>query len=463
MTVSLRVTSILSTKPPQRVPTDSPSKAPPSSIDALILYHQTLTLGRSPNKTILISAIKACTLLPAFQQGIAIHAQIIKTGFHADRFLASTLVCFYSAFGHVTSAEHVFDKVNDKDTALWTTMLVGYVQNGDIDAARRLFGEMPNRDVVAWNAMLSGYSQSGMPKDAIQLFREMQIAKLRPTDVTLVSALSACSQLGCLSLGEWIHAYIERYHDIRFTSTLVNSLVHMYGKCGRLDIAYEVFLEKGSGNLESWNAMLTSFAIHGCGMSALSLFCQMMKMGLMPDRITFMAVLMACSHGGLVDHAYTCFACMSRVYGLQPRTEHYGCLVDVLSRKGLLKEANMIIEKMPVEPDSNVWGALLGGCLTHQNYELGLIAAARLLEQESYEESRLIALSNLYVMAGKHEEAVNVRKMMLEMGIKKSSGSSLIEVDGIVHEFLAGDRSHRQSVEIYSMVETIDKLMCLKA
>ncbi|XP_043714482.1 pentatricopeptide repeat-containing protein At2g29760, chloroplastic-like [Telopea speciosissima] len=342
-------------------------------------------------------------------------------------------------------------------------MIVAYLQNGAADMARHLFDKMPDRDVASWNAMLSGYAQNGMPRDAIQLFRAMQISKYRPNEITLISTLSACSQLGCLSLGAWIHAYIIRSGDISFTFTLINSLIHMYAKCGRLDIAYDVFTGIGPRNLETWNTMLTSFAIHGRGMCALSLFCQMMKMGLMPDRITFLAILMACSHCGMVDHAYKCFDCMCRVYGLKPQAEYYGCLVDVLSRSGLLLEAMMVMEEMPFEPDISVWGALLGGCLTHRNYKLGIRAANHLLEREPYEESRYIALSNLYAMAGKLEEAVKVRKVMRDAGIKQTSGSSSIEVDGFIHEFLSGDRSHYQSMEIYSMVEIIDRSLELES
>ncbi|XP_042489334.1 pentatricopeptide repeat-containing protein At2g29760, chloroplastic-like [Macadamia integrifolia] len=458
VTVIFPAKSIANAKQP---PIDQPSKTR-SPADSLLFYHQTVSEGRFPNKRTLTSAIKACTFVLAVIEGKAIHAQIIKNESNADRFLASALVSFYSACGELNSARQVFDEISEKDTTLRTTMMVAYVQNGAADMARCLFDEMPDRDVASWNAMLSGYAQNGMPRDAIQLFRAMQISNCRPNDITLVSTLSACSQLGCLSLGAWIHAYIIRSGYISFTSTLTNSLIHMYAKCGRLDIAYDVFAENGPRNLETWNTMLTSFAIHGCGVCALSLFCQMMKMGLMPDRITFLAILMACSHCGMIDHAYKCFDCMCRVYGVEPQAEYYGCLVDVLARSGLLVEAMMVVEEMPFEPDISVWGAVLGGCLTHGNYKLGIRAANHLLEQEPYEEARYIALSNLYAMAGKLEEAVKVRKVMRDAGIKKISGSSSIEVDGCIHDFLSGDRSHCRSMEIYSMVEIIDRSLELE-
>lgn len=423
--------------------------------DQLLLYHRLLAQRRFPNTDVLISALKTFTHLSAFKEGQTIHAQIIKFGKRPNRFLAASLIRFYSALGHIGPAHQVFDEVGEKDAVLQTAMLSACAQNDDTESARRLFDEMPERDIIAWNAMLSAYAQSRLPMDALELFREMQIANFRPNEVTLVNALSACSQLGCLTLGEWIHTYIDREADVRQTSTLNNSLVHMYAKCGRLDVAYRVFVEKEPRNLESWNTMLTGFAIHGHGMSALSLFSQIIKIGLMPDDISFIGILMACSHCGMIDHAYRCFECMNRVYGVKPKSNHYGCMVDVLARGGLLEEARVLIERMPFEPDAYIWGALLGGCVTNRNYKLGLLAANRLIELEPCEESRYLALTNIYTMAGKFEDAVKVRRMMFENGIKKSSGSSSIEIDGDIHVFLAGDRSHCQSEEIYSMIEKI--------
>lgn len=442
------------TKPPSK--SSNPHSKAQNIVDPLLHYCQLLSHGRFPSTIISISALKACARLSAFKEGQTIHAQITKAGSRSNQFIATSLIHFYSAFGHLQLARRVFDEMADRDAALQTAMLVGYARNGDIKNARCVFDAMPERDTVAWNAMLSSYAQSGLPKDALELFREMQAVKVRPNEVTLVNALSSCSQLGCLTLGEWIHAYIDREEDIKVTSTLNNALVHMYAKCGRLDAAFRVFVERRPRNLESWNTMLTGFAIHGRGTSAVSLFSQIIKTGLMPDKITFICVLMACSHSGMIDHAHRCFNCMTRVYGMEPKSSHYGCMVDVLSRAGLLEEAQSLIDRMPFEPDAYIWGALLGGCLTHRSYELGLQAANHLLELEPWEESRYIALANLNVIAGKLEDAVKVRNMMIQNRIKKSSGSSSIEVDGSLHEFLAGDRSHCQSKEIYSMIAKID-------
>ncbi|WOL18178.1 hypothetical protein Cni_G26971 [Canna indica] len=407
--------------------------------DTLLRCLLAITRTPLPGKAALIAAMKASSLLPSARLGRAVHARILKAALGTDRFVASSVVGFYSSLSDSDSARQVFDEIPVKDAALHTALLVGYARNGEITKARILFDEMVEKDVVAWNAMVSCYSHCGLPEKALDLFREMQISSCRPNEVTLIAALSACSQLGCIDLGEWIHGYLTRHPEVKRTTTLNNSLVHLYAKCGRIDAALELFLDYKSKNLESWNTMLTGLAVNGCGTGALSLFGQMIKLGVRPDRISFVAILMACSHVGMIDNARRCFSCMKSVYGIEPKVEHYGCLVDVLSRGGRLEEAKLLLESMPFEPNASAWGALLGGCFAHGDYELGIVAAKRLLELEPWEESRYVALQNLYAVVGRTEDALMVRKMMRRLGIEQSSGTSMIEVEGAVHEFLAGD------------------------
>uniref|UniRef100_A0A1D1ZCK7 Pentatricopeptide repeat-containing protein At4g37380, chloroplastic n=1 Tax=Anthurium amnicola TaxID=1678845 RepID=A0A1D1ZCK7_9ARAE len=418
---------------------------------ALRSYVRTLSHGRLPGKLAIISVLKASTPASAG----AVHAHLVKAGLGADRFVASALIRFYSSAGRLASARKAFSGVCEEDVTLHTAMLGALVENGDAVGARVMFDDMLERDVVAWNGMLSGYVHCGLPEDALELFQEMQVSDSTPNEVTLVSVLSACSQLACLALGEWVHAYIGRVSDITVTPILINSMVNMYAKCGRLDAAFGLFLEQGPRNLESWNTMLSCFATHGCGTATLSLFSHMIKTAVMPDRISFLAVLMACAHASMVDHALRCFDCMQRVYDFVPLPEHYGCLVDVLSRGGHLQEAHALIKSMPFEPDGYAWGALLAGCCHYHNFEIGLEAANCLVELEPWEEGRYIALLHIYAMSGKREDFVKLRPEMVNLSILKLSGSSLIEVDGVVHKFVAGDRSHCQSKDIYMMVEDI--------
>ncbi|CAA6663245.1 unnamed protein product [Spirodela intermedia] len=363
----------------------------------------------------------------------------------ADRFVASALLQCYSAGGRVASAWKVFASVSEKDAALRTAMLVACADNGDLTSARALFNEIPGRDVVAWNAMLSAYSHSELPERALELFEEMQLSGTRPNEITLVIALSACSQLSSLALGKWIHLYVDRASDINLTPTLVNSLVSMYAKCGSLRAAVEVFLEKHPRNLETWNAMLSGFAAYGCGGGALSLFSQMIKTAVAPDRITFLSLLTAFARAGMIADALT----------LVPRREHYGCLVDALARGGHLQEAYALVEGSPFEPDGAAWGALLAGCCVHGDAEIGRTAAELLLQLEPGEGGRHIALSNLHGMTGNSVDMVRLKQETVGQGIHLPSGSSSIEVNGVVHEFTAGDRSHTQSEQIYLMIAMI--------
>ncbi|THU44260.1 hypothetical protein C4D60_Mb02t05530 [Musa balbisiana] len=396
-----------------------------STHDALPRCLLAITRFRVPSKSALISAMKASSLLASSHDGRAVHARVVKAGLGTDRFVASSVIRFYSSCSDLDSARKAFDGVLVKDVALQTALLIGYAQNGEITQARALFDGVMEKDVVAWNAMLSAYTHCGLPQDALQLFREMQMSNCRPNEVTLIGALSACSQIGCLALGEWIHGYLRRHPEVRRTTTLNNSLVHLYAKCGKINAALDTFLEHGSRDLESWNTMLTGFAINGCGTSALSLFSQMMKLGVRPDRISFVEVLMACSHVGMVDDARRCLDCMTRFYGIEPSAEHYGCLVDVLSRGGHLDEARSLLESMPCEADASAWGALLGGCFAHGKYELGIEAAVHLIQLQPLDEGRYVALQNLYAMVGRTEDALRVRKVMCDMGIRRSSGTKV--------------------------------------
>ncbi|KAF3789670.1 Pentatricopeptide repeat-containing protein [Nymphaea thermarum] len=421
---------------------------------ALLLYHQMLTYGFVPDKHVFTSVVKACSSMDsAFVEGVAIHAQIVVSGFGCDAFVGSALIGMYSGCGCLRAARGVFDRIAEKDTATRTAMLTGYMENGDVEGAREVFDEMPSRDVVAWNAMLSGYVQCGLASDALELFHRMMLLKVEPNYVSLVAVLSACSQMGSLAQGKWVHAFIERA-KIKGSVTLTNALVHMYARCGRLDFAYNLFVNSELKNLESWNAMITGFAVHGCGTCSLSLFSQMIKLGLQPDRITFMGVLMGCSHAGMVDDGWRCLLIMRRMYKIEPRAEHYGCMIDILSRRGYIAEAHNLLVRMPFAPDISVLGALLHGCLIHGYHKMGLHIAEEIIELIPEDKGRYVTLSNLLMMLGNREAAFGVRRWMEDSEVTRSSGSSTIEIDGSIHEFIAGDRSHCRTAEVRTREST---------
>eukprot|EP01018_Ginkgo_biloba_P026238 Gb_36365 [translate_table: standard] len=395
--------------------------------ETLKVYHQMQRAGIQPDEFTFPLILKACANLSALQQGKEIHYHIVRNGFESDVFVGAALVDMYAKCGSIENARQVFDK-------------------------------MSRRDLVSWTAMISGYSQNGHASEALALFDQMQLADETPDPVTLVSVLSACTDLGALQQGKWVHNCIIRSG---FDSNIYvgSALIDMYAKCGSVKIARQLFDKMSTRNVVSWSAMIAGYGMHGQGEEALALFSRMLETGLKPNYITFVAVLSACSHAGLVDEGWKYFECMSRDYGIKPRLKHYACIVDLLGRAGHLNEARDFIKKMPLEPDAGVWGALLSGCRIHGNIELGEHVAERLFELNPEHSGYYVLLSNIYAAAGRWDDVVKVRAMMKDRGVKKRPGRSMIEVDNRVHEFIVGDRSHPQSEKIYATLETLSRQM----
>jgi pentatricopeptide repeat protein len=270
--------------------------------------------------------------------------------------------------------------------------------------------------------------------------------------MTITSVLSACARLSALKHGKEIHHYIIRFW---FESHVFvgSALIDMYSKCGSIEVARHLFDKLSERNIVSWNAMIAGYAMHGHGEDALSLFHQMQQADIDPDHITFIALLSACSHAGLIDEGWHYFISMSREYHITPKVGHYSCMVDLLGRAGRLDEAREFIDKMPFEPNADVWGALLGACRIHSNIELGKFVAERLFELQPENPGFYVVMSNIYAAAGRWEDVEKVRTMMKDRGLKRRPGCSWIEVKDKVHAFNVGDKSHPQSEEIYAMLD----------
>jgi pentatricopeptide repeat protein len=391
--------------------------------EALAFFKEMQVQGIKPDSITIGSVLPACADLLVLEHGKQIHGYVMRSGFVSDVVLGNGLVDMYAKCGHIC-------------------------------IARQLFERMPERDFVSWTAIIAGYSQNGHSHEALALFNEMQVQGIKPDSITMVSVLSGCADLLALEQGKQIHGYAIR---TGFESDVAvgNGLVHMYAKCGHIGIARHVFDKMLSRNVVSWNVMILGYGIHGHGEDALALFIQMQQIGTKPDHITFVSVLTACSHAGLVHEGWQYFECMESDYGLAPELEHYACLVDLLGRAGHLNEAHGIIKKMPLEPDAAMWGALLGACRIHCNIELGEEAAKHLFELEPNKAGYYVLLSNIYAEAGRWEDLAKLRTMMRDRGVKKRPGCSFIEVNREVHTFLTGDRTHPQSEKIYAMLETL--------
>eukprot|EP01018_Ginkgo_biloba_P025377 Gb_18462 [translate_table: standard] len=424
------------------------------SEEALKFFRLMLREGMTPNPFTFPSVLRASASVEALELGRQVHACVLKIGFDSDVFVGSALVTMYARCGIIDDASQVINKMPKTDLASWNAMVAGYVQNGRIPDARQVFDKLSQRNVVSWTAMIAGYAQNGFYEEALIFFIQMLRTGTKANQSTFTCVLRACASLAALEQGRQVHSHINK---TSFESDVFvkNALITMYAKCGSIEDANQVFRIMPERDVISWNAMISGYAQHGHAKEALQLFEQSRQAGIKPDEITFVGVLCACSHGGLVDEGWRYFDSMIQDHYLTPMHEHYACMVDLLGRAGHLDEAEEFINKMPLEPDVVVWGALLSACKTHVNIKLGKRAAEHLFELEPNNDSTYVMLSNIYAAASRWDDAIKVRKMMKNSGVKKKPGCSWIEVKSRVHAFVTGDRSHPQTEKIYAKLERL--------
>eukprot|EP01018_Ginkgo_biloba_P024290 Gb_24630 [translate_table: standard] len=424
------------------------------SKEALIFFNQMQHAGVRPDQSTLASVISACTALIALEQGEQIHTSVIKKGFDSNVFVVSALVTMYAKCGNIDSAFHLFAKTPERNVVLCTAMITGYSQNARMKDALRVFEKMSERNVVSWTAMIAGYVHNGHGEEALKLFSQMQQTGTKPNQSTYTSIIGACANQAALEHGQQVHAHIIKT-GFESNVFVCSALVAMYAKCGSIDESSQVFCKINEPNVVLWNAMIAGYAQHGHGKDALQLFQQMQHMGLKPNHITFVGVLSACSHAGLVDEGWHYFNSMSQDHCTTPRLDHYGCMVDILGRARHLNEAIDFIGNMPFEPDVVLWGALLGACRIHMNMELGELAAKHIFKLEPENAAAYVVLSNIYAGSGRWSDASKLRIMRKARGVKKNPGCCWIVVSKMVHTFLVGDRSHPQTEKIYAMLERL--------
>lgn len=333
-----------------------------------------------------------------------------------------------------------------------TALLEMYVKCGAVDDARQEFERMDRRDVVAWSAMIAGYAQNGRPSEALELFESMKSKQIKPNDVALVSVLSACSQLGSLEAGERIGNYVES-QGFLFNVYVASALLDMYSKCGNISKARQIFNHMPQKDVVSWNSMIVGLAANGFAKEAINLFEKMKEIRVKPNDITFVGILTACTHAGLLELGLRIFRSMKSDHEITPTIEHYACVVDLFCRSGKLKDAHEFICRMEVEPNVVIWGTLLSASRIHSNLELAEFSVKKLLELEPENSGNYILLSNIYATAGRWEESLTVRNLMKINRVQKTSAYSWIEMDNKVHKFLVGDTSHPRSNDVYRIVD----------
>ncbi|XAR55420.1 hypothetical protein NMG60_11035487 [Bertholletia excelsa] len=393
--------------------------------------------------------LKACSFMGGIWEGREVRGEIVKVGFEWDVFVRNGLIGIYCKFKELGCARPLFDGFSGKDVVAWNLLLGLYVCSGEMDEAQKLLDEMPerdvasysimidgsgkkfgdvirahslfdimpNRDIVSWNSMIHSYAQkNGNPKEALTLFRQMIRHGVKPDKLSVVGALSACGQLGALDQGRWIHIYMQK-NEITLDIVVQTALVDMYMKCGSTNEALVTFNNMSERNIVTWNTE-----------------------GFKMDDLIFVSVLTACTHAGLVASGLEIFSRM-RGHGIEPKLEHYGCLIDLLGRAGQLEQAIKVMESMSMEPNSALWGSLLLACRTYKNVALAEVALQKLVELHADDCDVYVLMSNIYANAGMWEHAARMRKLMKNQNMK-DTGRSIIEVDGNVLEFVNSEKAH---------------------
>lgn len=396
-----------------------------NSLQAMVLLAQLLCFGLLPDDYTFSTLLKACSRFKALEEGKQVHCLALKLGVIDNVYVHPTLI-------------HMYTMCND------------------IDSARRVFDKISEPCVVTYNALITSYARKSQPNEALALFRELQERDLKPTDVTMLVVLSSCALLGALGLGKWIHEYVKKNGFVQYVK-VNTALIDMYAKCGSLDDAVSVFENMHVRDTQAWSAMILAYAAHGHGFKALSMLEEMNKAKVWPDEITFLGILYACTHNGLVEKGYEYFSSMIHKYGIVPSIKHYGCMVDLLGRAGRLDDAYKFIDELPIKPTPILWRTLLSACGSHGNVELGKQVIQRIFELDDTHGGDYVILSNLCARSGKWEDVNFLRKMMKDRGAVKVPGCSSIEVNNVVHEFFSGDGVNSTSTALHHALDELVK------
>ncbi|KAK1277965.1 Pentatricopeptide repeat-containing protein [Acorus gramineus] len=370
----------------------------PSPLPSLSVFSKVHSFSFPTNNYTYPFILKSLSDLRLLKQGQSVHTHLIKTGHFGDLYVQNSILNLYSSCGEMGDCEKVFD-------------------------------EIPVRDAVSWTVMVSGNRCLGRFGEALAYFTRMQFHGVSPNHVTMVNALAACAGAGELDMGVWIHEYVRK-QGWELDVILGTSLVDMYGKCGRINIGVDVFLSMVERNVCTWNSLIGGLALARSGEEAVRWFFRMDDEGIKPDSVSGVCVLCACSHSGLVDMGRWIFQMVvSGKYGFSPGIKHYGCMIDLLGRAGLLEEAVEFVERMPFEANVVIWVSLLSACRAHGDLDLSVLTARKLVELEPERGAYYALLSNLYAEMGRWSDVMEVRRAMRERSLKKDLDSSITEME----------------------------------
>lgn len=377
----------------------------------------------SPNEYTFAAIISGVANLAITECGEQLHAHVLRIGLVNSLSVANSIITMYSKCGQLTSASMVFHG-------------------------------MTRRDIVSWSTIIAAYSQGGYGEEAFEYLSWMRREGPKPNEFAFASVLSVCGSLAILEQGKQLHAHVLSI-GLEHTAMIQSALINLYSKCGSIKDASKIFNVAENEDIVSWTAMINGYAEHGCSQKAIDLFVKIHTGGLKPDSVTFIGVLTACSHAGLVDLGFHYFNLMINEYRINPSKEHYGCMIDLLCRAGRLNDAERMIKSMPFQRDDVVWSTLLRACRLNGDVDRGIRAAEEILKLDPNCAGTHITLANIYASKGRLSESANVRKIMKSKGVIKEPGWSWIKVKNLLSAFVAGDQSHPQGEDIYCMLDLL--------
>ncbi|XP_049367617.1 pentatricopeptide repeat-containing protein At1g18485-like [Solanum verrucosum] len=370
---------------------------------ALALSSEMMDSGLLPDWFTIGSLLFACSHLKLLHCGTLIHGFVLRNGLETDMSTLVSLVSFYMTCGKYELAQRLFDRIEDKN-------------------------------VVSWNVMIAGYLQNALPDKAFCLLRDMVSHRFQPDEISVTSVLGACSKLPAVRLGKEVHCFALKSNLIE-DSFVHCSIIDMYAKSGFIEMSKYVFGHIPLKDIASWTAMITGYAVHGLGMEAIELFQEMQKSGFSPASLTYVSILMACNHAGLIEEGRQYVKEMQTLHGLKPELEHYACVIDMLARAGQFDDALNLMAEMPMQPDTQIWCSLLNSCIVHAQSNLGKKCANKLLELEPKRAEIYVLVSNFFARYGDWDSVRQVRDKMKELGLQKEIGCSQIEIGGKSYNF----------------------------
>ncbi|XP_056174916.1 putative pentatricopeptide repeat-containing protein At1g17630 isoform X1 [Syzygium oleosum] len=418
--------------------------------------------GIGPSAEVLAVVLSVCSNMIALHMIKAIHGLVIKVGCEAYLIVKNSLVCAYGKQRQLKDASQLFLEMESKNIVSWNALITSYAESGLCDEAFEIFSQLKKSNgcslvrpnVISWSVIIDAFASAGRGRESLELYRQMQLANIVGNAVTISSVLSVCAELAALNLGREVHGHVARAL-LNHNLLVANSLITMYMRCGCLNEGSLVFKKLVAKDLISWNSMIAGCGMHGLGKDAVRYFDGMVETGIKPDEVTFVAVLSACSHAGLVVEGRKLYDRMTEEFGIEPQMEHYACLVDLLSRSGSLQEAGEIVKAMPMTPNVCVWGALLNACRMYRDTDFAEATASHVFNQNWETTGSYMLLSNIYAANGQWDDSARLRISAKEKGLKKVPGQSWIELSNKFYMFSSGRALQLGMEDVHGVLEEL--------